>query len=57
MHTFADVARELSHSPVYLRGLLDAVAMEFRWPPDGRFGWGELMFEPKDCIARLRMNS
>ena len=34
-----------------------AYLREFRWSPDGRFNWNELMFEPKECIARLRMNS
>ena len=32
----------------------DPVAMEFHWSPDVRFSWNELMFEPKDCMARLR---
>jgi hypothetical protein len=34
----------------------DPVAMEFRWQPDGRFSWKELMFEPKECIASLKRN-
>jgi len=34
----------------------DPVAMEFRCPPDARFSWNELMFEPKACIARLRQS-
>ena len=32
----------------------DPVAMQFNWPPNGRFSWQELMFGPKECIARLR---
>jgi len=32
----------------------DPVAMEFRWAPDGRFDWNELMFEAKECIAKIQ---
>jgi uncharacterized protein len=32
----------------------DPVAMVFQWPPDGRFTWSDLMYEPKECIAKLR---
>lgn len=32
----------------------DPVVMVFHWPPDGSFTWNELMFDPKECIARLR---
>jgi hypothetical protein len=35
----------------------DPVAMEFRWSPDGRFSWNDLMFEPKVCMAKLRMSN
>jgi predicted ester cyclase len=34
----------------------DPVAMTFHWLPDGSFTWNELMFEPKECIAKLRRN-
>ncbi len=30
------------------------VANSVDWLPDGRFTWNDLMFEPKECIARLR---
>ncbi len=46
--------RMTGFEPVNVR--FDPVAMEFRWAPDGRFGWNELMFEPKECIGRLRQN-
>lgn len=32
----------------------DPVAMAFHWPPDGSFTWNDLMFEPKQCMAKLR---
>jgi hypothetical protein len=44
----------LWHEPVNVR--FDPVAMEFHWQPDGRFRWNALMFEPKECITRLRQN-
>jgi hypothetical protein len=46
--------RATGFEPLNVR--FDPVAMEFRWAPDGRFGWNELMFEPKECIAKLRQN-
>jgi hypothetical protein len=41
----------IGREPLNVR--FNPVAMEFRWSPDGRFSWNELMFEPKGCIARL----
>ena len=35
----------------------DPVAMKFRWSPNEQFNWNDLMFEPKECIARLRMSN
>jgi len=33
------------------------VAMAFHWPPDAGFSWSQLMFEPKVCMAKLRMSN
>lgn len=42
----------LGWEPVNIR--FDPVAMKFHWSADGSFSWNELMFEPKECIAKIR---